>query len=417
MKSRNEFSNIQAMNFVRLVWATINRHPWLTDTILTSALVGLAILSLFSHWEPGQRVAFPMAVFLTVMLTIPLILRRYFPLAVVIFMMVVEIYYRFLLIPEYRYTAYALLFAVASAAALGSRQWRTWVVASVILIEMIAIMVLAIVYPESGWAQDTPLARSLMYALNLFLFGTAWWVGELFRSRREREADLKERSEQLKIEREENARRAVLDERVRIARELHDVVAHHVSVMGIQAGAARKVLDKQPDKANEALSTIEASSRQAISELHRLLGFLRPKNQVEEVTPQPSLKYLDVLIKEIQDSGLPVEIRIIGKEQTVSESIDLSAYRIIQEALTNILKHAGPAKATVTVKYLPDMLELDIRDNGKGRITNNEKKPGARGIIGMKERVSLHGGELQTGNIPDGGFFVRAKLPLGRGRV
>jgi len=417
MKSRNAPSNIQAMNFVRSFWTKINRHPLLTDTILTSALVGLAILSLFSSWELGQKVSFPMAVFLTVMLIIPLILRRYFPLAVLIFMMVVEIYYRFLLIPEFRYTAYALLFAVASAAAFGSRQWRTWVIGAFILIEMIAIMLLAIVYPESGWAQGTPLAQLLRYLLNLFLFGTAWWVGELFRSRREREADLKERSEQLEIEREENARRAVLDERVRIARELHDVVAHHVSVMGIQAGAARKVLDKQPDKANEALSTIEVSSRQAISELHRLLGFLRPNNQVEGVSPQPSLKYLDTLVKEIRNSGLPVEIRIIGKEQTIPESIDLSAYRIIQEALTNIVKHAGPAKATVTLKYLPDMLELDISDNGKGKTTNSEKKPGGRGIIGMKERASLHGGKLETGNMPGGGFFVRAKLPLDRGRV
>ena len=125
MKSGNESSTIQAMNFVRLFWATINRHPLLTDTILTSALVGLAILSLFSSWEPGQKVSFLMAVFLTLMLIIPLILRRYFPLAVLIVMMVVEIYYRFLLIPEARYTAYALLFAVASAAAFGSRQWRT----------------------------------------------------------------------------------------------------------------------------------------------------------------------------------------------------------------------------------------------------------------------------------------------------
>jgi signal transduction histidine kinase len=417
MKSRNESSNIQTVNFIRSFWATINRHPLLTDIILTSALVGLAILSLYLNWQPGQKVSFPTAVFLTLILIIPLILRRYFPLAVLISMMVVEICYRFLLIPEPRYTAYALLFAVASAAAFGSRQWRTWVIGIFILIELIAIMVLAIVYPESGWAGATPLAQFLTYLLNLFLFGTAWWVGELFRSRREREADLKERTEQLKIEREENAQRAVLDERVRIARELHDVVAHHVSVMGIQAGAARKVLNKQPDKVNEALSTIEASSRQAISELHRLLGFLRPKNQIEVISPQPSLKYLDILFKEIRNLGLPVEVKIIGKEQPISESIDLSAYRIIQEALTNILKHAGPAEATVTIKYLPDMLELDISDNGKGRMTDSEKKPGGRGIIGMKERVSLHGGELETGNKPDGGFFVRAKLPLDRDRV
>ena len=416
MKSRNESSNIKVMNILRLLWTAINRYPLLTDTLLTSALAGIAILSLLSNWELGQKLSFLLAVFLTLMLITPLILRRYFPLAVLIFMMVVEIYYRFLLIPEPRYTAYAVLFAVASAAAFGNRKWRTWVIGVVILIEMIAIVYLGL-FTDSGWLKGTILSQFLQLLLNLFLFGAAWWIGEVFRSRREREAVLEERTEQLKKEREENAQRAVLDERVRIARELHDVVAHHVSVMGIQAGAARKVLNKQPDKASEALSTIEASSRKAISELHRLLGFLRPKNQVEGVSPQPSLKQLDVLVKEMHNSGLPVEVRIIGNEQSIPESVDLSAYRIIQEALTNILKHAGPAKATVTVKYSSNMMELDIIDNGHGKITNSEKKPGGRGIIGMKERVSLHGGELETGNIPDGGFFVRAKLPLDRGRV
>jgi signal transduction histidine kinase len=417
MKIKNEYSNIKAMTPFKSLWTVINRHPLITDAILASVLAGLAILSLVSNWEPGQKVSFFAAVFLTLMLIIPLILRRYFPLAILIFMMVVEIYYRFLLIPEPRYTAYALLFAVASAAAFGNGRWRAWIIGTVILIEMIAIMSLVIVYPDSGWLKDTPLAQFLQLLLNLFLFGAAWWIGEVFRSLREREADLKERTEQLKIEREENAQRAVLDERVRIARELHDVVAHHVSVMGIQAGAARKVLSKQPDKAIEALSEIETSSRQAISELHRLLGFLRPKNQVEGVSPQPSLKHLDVLVKEMRNSGLPVEVRIIGKEQSISESVDLSAYRIIQEALTNILKHAGPAKATVTVKYSSNMIELDIIDNGKGKLTNSENKPGGRGIIGMKERVSMHGGKLETGNIPDGGFFVRVKLPFDSGRV
>jgi len=281
---------------------------------------------------------------------------------------------------------------------------------------MIAIMSLAIVYPESGWLKGTPLAQFLQLLLNLFLFGAAWWIGEVFRSRREREADLEERTRQLKIEQEENAKRAVLDERVRIARELHDVVAHHVSVMGIQAGAARKVLSKQPDKAKEALSEIETSSRQAINELHRLLGFLRPKDQVEGVLPQPSLKQLDVLVKEMQNSGLPVEVKIVGKEQFIPESVDLSAYRIVQEALTNVLKHAGPAKAIVTIKYSTGMIELDINDNGRGKITGNDKKPGGRGIIGMKERISLHGGELKTGNMADGGFFVKAKLPFNGGR-
>jgi signal transduction histidine kinase len=405
------------MNLFRPLWAIINRYPLITDVTLTSVLAGLALLSLLANWVPGQKVTFFLAVLLTLMLVIPLILRRYFPLAVLMFMVVVEIYYRFLLIPEPRYTAYAVLFAVASAAAFGNQRWRAWVISLVILFEMIAVISLAIVYPESGWLKGTPLAQFLQLLLNLFLFGAAWWIGEVFRSRREREAELKERTEQLEKEREENAQRAVLDERVRIARELHDVVAHHVSVMGIQAGAARKVLNKQPEKANEALSEIESSSRQAISELHRLLGFLRPKNQVEEVSPQPSLKQLDGLVKEMENLGLPTEVKIIGMEKPIPESVDLSAYRIIQEALTNVLKHAGPAKATVTVKHSIDMMELEIIDNGKGKITGSGKQPGGRGIIGMQERISLHGGKLETGNLPGGGFFVRAKLPLNRGRA
>jgi signal transduction histidine kinase len=405
------------MNIFKPLWAIINRYPLITDVTLTSVLAGLALLSLLANWVSGQKVTFFLAVLLTLMLIIPLILRRYFPLAVLMFMVVVEIYYRFLLIPEPRYTAYAVLFAVASAAAFGNKRWRPWVISLVILFEMIAVISLAIVYPESGWLKGTPLAQFLQLLLNLFLFGAAWWIGEVFRSRREREAELKERTEQLEKERGENAQRAVLDERVRIARELHDVVAHHVSVMGIQAGAARKVLNKQPEKANEALSEIESSSRQAISELHRLLGFLRPKNQVEEVSPQPSLKQLDGLVKEMENLGLPTEVKIIGMEKPIPESVDLSAYRIIQEALTNVLKHAGPAKATVTVKHSIDMMELEIIDNGKGKITGSGKQSGGRGIIGMQERISLHGGKLETGNLPGGGFFVRAKLPLNRGRA
>ena len=185
--------------------------------------------------------------------------------------------------------------------------------------------------------------------------------------------------------------------------------------MGVQAGAARKVLGKRPDKVHEALSMIETSSRQAINELHRLLGFLRQKSQVEGISPQPSLKQLDVLVKEMDKSGLPVEVRITGKERSIPESVDLSAYRIIQEALTNSLKHAGPAKATVTIEYSNNMMELDISDDGQGKTSNNRSKSGDRGIIGMEERVNLHGGEIETGNAKGGGFFVKVKLPLDRG--
>jgi len=248
--------------------------------------------------------------------------------------------------------------------------------------------------------------------LNLFLFGAAWWGGDIFRKFREREQELKVQTVQLEIERDENARRAVLDERVRIARELHDVVAHHVSVMGIQAGAARRIMAKKPDKAYEALSLIESSSRQAVAEMHRLLGFLRQEKQADEPAPQPSLKQLNMLIADIQEAGLPVEVNIKGNERELPPSTDVSAYRIIQESLTNVLKHAGPAKATLTVGYNDRSIELEITDNGKAATPVQLQRPLGRGLIGMRERVKLHKGEFEAGNISDGGFFVRVKLPL-----
>jgi signal transduction histidine kinase len=402
---------LMLMKSLRHLWILIDRHPLTTDVILASVLAGLALLSVAANWGSGQQVTFITALLLTLVLILPLMARRYFPLAVLLFMTAIELYYRFLLIPEPRYTAYALLFAVASAAAFGRRQWRTWVISAVIFIEMTAILYLGL-FSDSGWVQGSIPAQVLQLLLNLFLFGAAGWIGEVFRSRRERETELKHRTEQLKLEREENARRAVLEERVRIARELHDVVAHHVSVMGIQAGAARRVLEKQPDKAHEALSTIEKSSRHAISELHRLLGLLRPKKQIDKTSPQPSLKQLDTLVKEMYSVGLPVELRIVGKERSIPESVDLSAYRIIQEALTNTLKHAGPAKANVTVTYSGNTIELNITDNGLGKIAEESLPSSGRGLIGMKERVNLHGGQLETGNIDGGGFFVRVELPL-----
>ncbi len=402
---------LMLMKSLRHLWIIIDRHPLITDVILASVLAGLALLSLAAGWESGQQVAFITALLLTLVLILPLMARRYFPLAVLLFMTAIELYYRFLFIPEPRYTGYALLFAVASAAAFGRRQWRTWVISAVIFIEMTAILYLGL-FSDSGWLKDSIPAQLLQLLLNLFLFGAAWWIGKVFRSRRERETELKRRTEQLKLEREENARRAVLEERVRIARELHDVVAHHVSVMGVQAGAARRVLERQPDKAHEMLSSIENSSRHAINELHRLLGLLRPKKQIDKTSPQPSLKQLDTLVKEMYSVGLPVELRIVGKERSIPESVDLSAYRIIQEALTNTLKHAGPAKAIVTVTYSDNMIELNIADNGQGKITEDSLQSGGRGLIGMKERVILHRGQLDTGDVKSGGFFVRVKLPL-----
>jgi len=367
----------------------------------------LALVLLWYNWEFSQPVHPALAIVLTLTVILPLTLRRRFPLFVLLVINALLILYRLLDIPEGTATAYALLLALFSAGAYGSRRWRTW--ARGISVGSVAVALMYLLFfrlPTDTslftYEEKQVLAQIATILLNLFLFGAAWWVGDIFRIRGERE--------------EENARQAVINERVRIARELHDVVAHHVSVMGIQAGGARRILPQQPEKAKEALSLIESSSRQAVSELHRLLGFLRQGQQTDELSPQPSLRQLSTLVNDMKEAGLPIEVKIEGIERPLPPGIELSAYRIIQEALTNTLKHAGTAKATVTIRYANSTIELEIIDNGKGLTRADGQEFRGKGIMGMRERVSLHGGKFEAGNMPEGGFSVRVTL-LVNGRM
>jgi signal transduction histidine kinase len=389
-------------------------HPIGTDILITLAFAVLALLNLYVNWATGSGLSSLLAVLLTLLVILPFAFRRRYPLGVLIFMAAAVIIFREYNIPESPFINYALLLAFFNAGAYGQPRFRNWV-RGITLGLVIGLLTYSIFFQQQG--SDVP-TQTILYQisvilLNVFLFAAAWWIGEVFRTRNQRELELQERTYQLEKERDENARRAVMDERVRIARELHDVVAHHVSVMGIQAGAARRILKQQPEKANDVLSQIEASSRQAVAELQRLLGFLRAENQVDDISPQPSLKQLDVLFKQMRLTGLSISVKIEGKEIPLPPGVDLSAYRIVQEALTNTLKHAGPVNADVTIRYLRDAVELEIKDNGpKGLISEANKESKGRGLIGMRERVSLHGGEFQAGNLPEGGFIIKAKLPL-----
>jgi signal transduction histidine kinase len=262
--------------------------------------------------------------------------------------------------------------------------------------------------PERRLNQLIPLV------VNLSLFLAMWALGSALGAGRRRSAELLDRTVALERQREANARRAVFDERVRIARELHDVVAHHVSVMGVQAGAARRVMQRQPDQAAEALSSIEASSRQAVTELDRLLGFLRRAGDDDGLAPQPALAQLDVLIAQAAQGELHVDLEIEGDVRPLSETLEVSAYRIIQEALTNTRKHSPGASATVRVSYLPTALEVVVLDDGAGSISRGDEKTGGNGLIGMRERTSLHGGHLRVGPRSEGGFAVHATFPLDR---
>jgi signal transduction histidine kinase len=220
---------------------------------------------------------------------------------------------------------------------------------------------------------------------------------------RERRVQLAER------ERDVASREAVVEERARIARELHDAVAHHVSVMVVQAGAERRTLADSEDGTREVLETIEQTGRSALTEMRRLLGMLRDESP-DPLHPQPGLAELPQLIAQLRDAGLPVNLAIEGDPRPLPVGIELSAHRIVQEALTNVVKHANGAEATVRVRYGPDELELEISDCG-GR-PMDASLSGGHGLVGMRERVALYGGRFSAGPTDGDGFTVHATLPL-----
>ncbi|MFE6690741.1 sensor histidine kinase [Streptomyces sp. NPDC057743] len=250
-------------------------------------------------------------------------------------------------------------------------------------------------------------------------FVLAWVLGDSVRTRRAYWAQLEEKATRLEKEREAQARIAVAAERARIARELHDVVAHNVSVMVVQADGAAYVLDATPDQARQALETISDTGRQALAEMRRLLGVLRTGEQAEggEYVPQPGVEQLADLIDQVRGAGLPVDFRVVGESRPLPSSIELTAYRIVQEALTNTRKHGGPdASATVRLTYGGDDLDLLVEDDGRGAQRELYDEGGAdglgHGLIGMRERVGMVGGILDAGPRPGGGFRVNAVLPL-----
>ncbi|MEA2426364.1 MAG: hypothetical protein QOH13_2774 [Thermoleophilaceae bacterium] len=244
------------------------------------------------------------------------------------------------------------------------------------------------------------------------LLAASWLVGREVRRHRTEVSALRRRAAELELEREEQARLAVAEERARIARELHDVIAHSVSVIVVQAQAARRVLAGDEPHAHALLETIESTGRGALAELRRSLGLLRTHHEQASLEPQPSLHRLHALADQMRAVGLPVDVVIEGQPAELPPGVDLSAYRIVQEGLTNALKHAGPAQARVLVRYAPSQLEIEVSDDGTGGVGDAANGAG-HGIVGMRERVALYGGHLETGRSGNGGYVLRARLPLG----
>jgi signal transduction histidine kinase len=243
----------------------------------------------------------------------------------------------------------------------------------------------------------------------------AWVFGRAMRRRELRGEQLEERAVTLEREQERQAQRAVADERRRIARELHDVVAHGVSVMVVQAQAGSRVLRSDPDRAAQALSEIEAAGRQALVELERMLGVMRPDDSRDPaLTPSPRLADVAELVARARTAGLPTTLRVEGAAGSLSRGLELAAYRVLQEALTNALKHGGGAQTDVLVNYGTTELELRVANELREPLAFGAGRNGTgHGLIGMRERVALYHGTLEVGRRVNGGFAVRARLPLG----
>ncbi|CAM5512337.1 sensor histidine kinase [Streptomyces atroolivaceus] len=268
--------------------------------------------------------------------------------------------------------------------------------------------------PTGGWAQ------TVSYIVVMTVpFVLAWVLGDSIRTRRAYFSQLEERAARLEREREAQSKVAVAAERARIARELHDVVAHNVSVMVVQADGAAYVMDSSPDQARQALETISGTGRQALAEMRRLLGVLRTGDSEEsgEYVPQPDVEQIEELVGKVRETGLAVDFKIEGTPRPLPSGVELTAYRIVQEALTNTRKHGGPdAGASVRLVYFDDGLGLLVEDDGRGAPHELYEDGGAdgagQGMIGMRERVGMVGGTLDAGPRQGGGFRISALLPL-----
>jgi len=289
----------------------------------------------------------------------------------------------------------AVIFAAYSAVLYSRFRWAA----------LLAVGAGAVI-ATAAFPNTTPQVPARFTALLVLVPTAAVAVG--MRGWRQRAGDSAERLLRVEAEHEAQTRRAVEAERARIAGELHDVVTHNVSVMVVQAGAARSVLDSSPEQAREALLAVEASGRTAMSELRHLLGLLAPAGEDKDLlVPQPGAGQVPSLVERVRAAGLSVELTVT-EARDLPPGVDLAAYRVVQEALTNVIKHAGTARAAVALEYRPDDLLITVTDDGRPAT----EAGGGRGLIGLRERIGLYGGELDAGPRPGGGWRVRARIPL-----
>ena len=365
-------------------WSWITGRPRLTDGIIVAFNLLVGGLAIFGG--PNRVSLFTVFVPMAFIGSVALWWRRRYPVAV-LGVVVLAGLVAWLAVPEREPFSPALAFAVYAVSVYEQSRVRLWVAGLALAVIATAVVVLLL--------GDYPLARDLLPAGVTSL--VAWSIGDYVRSRRRFVAELLERHRQERGQ-------AAEEERLRIARELHDVVAHNVSVIAIQAGAARVSGSSTP----EALATIEQSARDTLAELNKLLGVLRKNPTAADREPQPTLDDVDALLKPARDAGLQATLKVHGEKRRLTAALDLSAYRIIQEAITNVLKHASASRVEVVIDYEEEGVALTVSDNGSGP---SDGQAGGHGLVGMRERVALFGGKMDTGTMPLGGFTVHARLP------
>ena len=370
------------------------------DAVVAFALAAISVGSLLVRDDPSWGANRPVAVLLALASTVPVAWRSQWPIAAAVIVSAANGGCMIAAAPhQAAFQPFVALVLVAYS--LGSNTTGRAVV-------LAPAASLAFLAGLGGIAISRGQDSGNVVPSTVWLVAT-WFVGRLMRRWRRRAAELEDLTHRLDAQRELQAQAAVAVERARIARELHDVIAHNVSMMVVQAGAAARVLEGNQQDVRTALDAIEGTGRQTVDEMRRLIGVVRSDDGLA-LSPQPTLRDLERLIANVRDAGLPVELRVEGSPVPLPPGIDLSAYRIVQEALTNALKHAGRAHATVVVRYERGAVEVEVTDDGEGPGTDTGT---GHGLVGMRERVALWGGELEAGRRAGGGFEIRARLPVG----
>jgi signal transduction histidine kinase len=395
----------ELMTRLQALWPYVKRYAF-DAAILVAAVGGVAeMIAAPDARTPSDAVpdaSLWVSIPVILLMTLPLLARRRWPFAAPAFVFVVagvSSFFNGLLVPYSSVTFLAILASVFLFAMLRDR------------FELIAGLGIAYgTVAVVGW-NDSKTSVGEYVSVSL-LVAVVWVAGFAASRKLDEVAEVRERAERFERERGERAREAVAEERARLARELHDVVGHSVSVMTVQASAVRRLLRPDQKKEREALEVVEQTGRQALAEMRRLVGVLRRPEEAPALAPQPSLEHIEKLIAHVRESGLPVELRVEGTPAQLPAGLDLTAYRFVQEGLTNALKHARADQAQVLVRYGDGEIELEVADNGTG---GGDGSGEGHGLVGMRERVAVYGGELEAAPRPEGGFRLRAKLPVEAG--